>query len=187
MNLEDFSIDLATKLNFKLHADQLNIPVINGLQVLDDEDPQTILLASSQRFVEQLTSDGAVDKDQFSQRLELVIENTKKYMVEMGCDNVDNSFIYYKDYNNGVFNFKLYVCDVIVPINGEKKVIRQFNAYFVEPKMMDFYQLSMSAGPFSYPTNQIKLGVIDLENDQITITLDNMMKSVLDGLKYKNQ
>ena len=51
MNLEDFSIDLATKLNFKLHADQLNIPVINGLQVLDDEDPQTILLASSQRIV----------------------------------------------------------------------------------------------------------------------------------------
>ena len=186
MKIEDFSIDMAKKVNFKLHANQLNIPVINGLQIMDDGDPQTILLAASKRFVEQVTSDGAVDKEPFLQRLESVITNTKKFMTENGCENVDNSFIFYKDYNNGVFDFKVYVCDVITPINGEKKVIRQFNAYFVEPKMMDFYQLSLSTGPFSYPTDQIKLGTIDLENDQITNTLDNMLKTVLDGLKYKN-
>ncbi len=186
MNLEDFSIDLAKKMNFKLHAEQLDIPVINGLQVMDDGDPQTVLLASSQRFVEQLTSDGSIKKDEFLQRIDSVIENTKKYMAEMGCENVDNSFIFYKDYNNGVFDFKIYVCDVITQINGEKKIIRQFNAYFVEPKMLDFYQLSLSSGPFSYPSDQVKVGVIDLDNDLITSTLNNMMKHVLDNLKYKN-
>ena len=35
------------------------------------------------------------------------------------------------------------------------------------------------------PTEQLKLGIIDTENDKITFTLDNMMKVVLDNLKYK--
>ena len=186
MNIEDFSVDLARKMNFKLHAEQLDIPVVNGLQVLEDGDPQTVLLASSQRFVEQLTSDGLVDKDGFLQRIEDVIKSTKDFMTEIGCENVDNSFIFYKDYNNGVFDFKIYVCDIIKPIDGENKIIRQFNAYFVEPKDLDFYQLSLSSGPFSYPSDQIKVGVVDLENDLITNTLNDMMTHVLDNLKYKN-
>ena len=120
-------------------------------------------------------------------------------MAEMGCENVDNSFIFYKDYNNGVFDFKIYVCDVITQINGEKKIIRQFNAYFVEPKMLDFYQLSLGAGWFDIPTEILKVGEVDLKNDNVTKNLVQgiknfrqkypeifKMKHVLDNLKYKN-
>ncbi len=185
-NQVNVAIDMARMMNYRLHAEQLSIPVLNDFQVENDNNPQTILLASGHGFTEQLVSDGYIDDGAFEQRIELVINNTKQFMKNNGCENVDNSFIYYKDYNNGVFNFKIYVSDMIIPVNHEKRIIRQFNAYFVEPKMHDFYQLSLSAGPFTLPTEQLKVGIIDLQNDQITVSLDNLMKTLLDNLKYKN-
>lgn len=178
--------DAARMMNYKLHAEQLNIPLVNGFQVGNNDNPQTILLASGNGFIEQLTSDGFIQDGDFENRINLVIDNTKQFLKKNSCENVDNSFIYYKDYSNGVFNFKLYVQDIIISVQNEKKVIRTLNAYFVEPKMHDFYQMSLSVGPFTMPTEQLKIGTIDLQNDQITISLDNLMKNILDNLKYKN-
>ncbi len=180
------SMDMARMMNYRMHAEQLFIPILNDFQVENDNNPQTILLASGHGFMEQLTSDGHIDEGQFEQRIDLVIKNTKEFMKNNNCENVDNSFIYYKDYNNGVFDFKLYIQDMIIPVQNEKKVIRNFIAYFVEPKMHDFYQFSLGAGPFTIPTEQLKIGIIDLQNDQVTISLDNLMKTLLDNLKYKN-
>ena len=179
-------MDMARIMNYRMHAEQLFIPILNDFQVENDNNPQTILLASGHGFTEQLTSDGYIGEGEFEQRIDLVIKNTKDFMKANNCENVDNSFIYYKDYNNGIFNFKLYVQDIIIPVQNEKKVIRNFIAYFVEPKMHDFYQLSLGAGPFSMPTELLKTGIIDLQNDKVTISLDNLMKNLLDNLKYKN-
>lgn len=178
--------DMARMMNYRLHAEQLFVPILNDFQVEIDNNPQTILLASGHGFTEQLTSDGYINDGEFKQRIELVINNTKQFMKNSGCENVDNSFIYHKNYNNGVFEFELYVCDMIIPVGMEKKIIRQFNAYFVEPKMHDFYQLSLSAGPFTMPTEMLRAGTIDLNNDNVTISLDNLMKTLMDNLKYKN-
>lgn len=180
------SMDMARMMNYRMHAEQLFVPILNDFQVENDNNPQTIFLASGHGFMEQLTSDGYIDEGQFEQRIDLVIRNTIEFMKSNNCENVDNSFIYYKDYNNGVFDFKLYIQDMIIPVQNEKKVIRNFIAYFVEPKMHDFYQFSLGAGPFTMPTEQLKIGIIDLQNDQVTISLDNLMKTLLDNLKYKN-
>lgn len=180
------SMDMARMMNYRMHAEQLFVPILNDFQVENDNNPQTILLASGHGFIEQLTSDGHIDDGQFEQRIDLVIKNTKEFMKNNNCENVDNSFIFYKDYNNGVFDFKLYIQDMIIPVQNAKKVIRNFIAYFVEPKMHDFYQFSLGAGPFTMPTGQLKTGIIDLQNDQVTISLDNLMKTLLDNLKYKN-
>lgn len=185
-DIQRATIDMARMMNYKMHAEQLYIPILNGFQVQNDNNPQTILLASGHGFMEQLTSDGYIEDGQFEKRIDLVINNTKQFMKNNGCENVENSFIYYKDYNNGTFNFKLYVQDMVVNIENQKKVIRAFIAYFVEPRMHDFYQLSLSVGPFTMPTEQLKIGIIDLEQDQITISLDNLMKTIMDNLKYKN-
>ena len=185
-NMNNVATDMARMMNYRMHAEQLFVPILNGFQVENDNNPQTVLLASGSGFTEQLTSDGYIEDGQFEQRIELVIKNTKEFMRNNNCENVDNSFIYYKDYNNGVFNFKLYVQDLIIPIQNEKKVIRTFNAYFVEPKMHDFYQFSLSAGPFTMPTEQLKIGTIDLQSDQVTMSLNNLMTTLLDNLKYKN-
>ena len=136
--------------------------------------------------MEQLTSDGYIKDEEFEERIRLVIHNTKQYMKNNGCENVDNSFIYYKDYNNGIFNFKLYIQDLIINVQNQKKVIRNFIAYFLEPKLHDFYQLTLGAGPFNMPTELLKPGIIDLENDQITISLNNAMNLILNNLKYKS-
>lgn len=186
-NQQQIAMDTARMMNYRMHAEQLFIPVLKDFEIKNDNNPQTVLLAEGHGFVEQLTSDGHIDDGQFEQRIDLVINNTKQFMRNSGCEDVDNSFMYHKDYNNGTFSFKVYVCDMIILANGEKKAIRQFIAYFVEPKMHDFYQLSLSAGPFVMPTEQLKLGIIELENDQVTLTLDTLMKTLLDNLKYKNQ
>lgn len=186
VNQAQVASDMARIMNYRLHAEQLSVPVLKDFQVQNDNNPQTILLASGHGFIEQLTSDGHIEDGQFEQRIELVIKNTKDFMRNNNCENVDNSFIYYKDYDNGIFNFKLYVQDMIIPVQNEKKVIRNFLAFFVEPRMHDFYQLSLGAGPFTMPTEQLKTGVIDLESDQVTMSINNLMKTLLDNLKYKN-
>lgn len=181
------SMDMAQMMNYRMHAKQLFVPVLNDLQVENDDNPQTILLAIGHGFTEHLISDGYIDEGQFEQRIDLVIRNTKEFMKSNNWENVDNSFIYYKDYNNGVFDFKLYIQDMIIPAQNEKKVIRNFIAFFVEPRMHDFYQFNLGAGPFTMPTEFLKIGIIDLQNDQVTILLDNFMKTLLDNLKYKKE
>ena len=185
-NQTNVAIDMARMMNYRLHAEQLFVPVLNGFQIENDNNPQTILLASGHGYIEQLTSDGHIDDGQFEQRIDLVIKNTKDFMRSNNCENVDNSFIYYKDYNNGIFNFKLYFQDMIIPVQNEKKVIRNLLAYFVEPKMHDFYQFSLGAGPFTMTTELLKVGTVDLQSDQVTMALDKLMKQLLDNLKYKN-
>lgn len=184
--VQQISDNVARMMNYRMHAKQLFIPVLKEFKVQNDNNPHTILLASGNGFVEQLTSDGYIEDGEFEKRIELVINNTKQFMKNNGCENIDNSFIYYKDYNNGVFNFKLYVEDMIMNTGNQKKVIRNFIAYFVEPKMHDFYQLTLGAGPFTMPTEQLKTGIIDLKQDRITSLLDKLMQTLLNNLKYKN-
>ena len=184
-DIANVAADMARVMNYKMHAKQLHVPMLKGLQIKNDGNPQTILLASGNGFVEQLISDGPIQDGDFEKRIDLVITKTKRFMKNNNYENVDNSFIYYKDYNNGIFNFKLYFQDMIIPADKEKKIIRALIAYFVEPKMHDFYQMSLSIGPFEMPTKLLKIGIIDLDNDQITHTLSDAMQNILDNLKYK--
>ena len=74
---------------------------------------------------------------------------------------------------------------MILNVQNDKKIIRSFNAYFVEPKMKDFYQFGISAWPFTMPTEKLKMGEINLSDDQVTITLESMLIKLLNELKYK--
>ena len=183
-DLKNSTIEMIKLANYKLHAKQLDVPVVNDFTVMESDNPQIILLASSNGITEQLSSDGYVKDEDFLDRIDLVIKNTKLFMTENNCVDVDKSFIFYKDYSNGVFNYKIYVQDMIVLDNGVKKLIRSMIAYFVEPKMHDFYQMTLSIGPFTLPTGELKVGVIDLKNDKVTVALDNLMINLLDNLKY---
>ena len=185
-NVANYAAELARRMNLKLHAEQLNIPIVSGFQIVNDNNPQTIVMASKGAYTEQLTSDGYIADGDFEKRINLVIENTKKFMKANNCENIDDSFIYYKDYSNGTFNYKLYFEDIIIPVQVERKIIRMIIAYFVEPRMHDFYQMSLSVGPFGMPTEILKPGVIDIENDKVTWALDKIMKDILDNLKYKS-
>lgn len=172
-------VNMATEMNYKLHAEQLDIPVFNFMKREESSFPQVIVIASGNGYMEQFVSDGFIKDGEFESRINLVINNAKK------IEGIQNEFYYYKDYSNGLFDFKLYFQDIIIPINGGNKISRVLNAYFVEPKMHDFYQFSLSVGPFDMPTNLLKPGLIDVENDEITKKLSEMMKNLIDNLKYK--
>ena len=72
-NIQQTSADMARIMNYRMHAEQLFIPVLNGFQIENDNNPQTVLLASGHGYTEQLTSDGHIDDGQFEQRMEQLI------------------------------------------------------------------------------------------------------------------
>lgn len=185
-NPKNVAIDMARLMNYGLHAEQLAIPLLNNFNVMQSNNPHIVFMSSVEAFVYQVVSDGPLSAGEtFDDRINLVVKNTTDYMKQQNMDNVDKSFFFYKNYKNDTFSFEIYVQDLILMIDNEKKVIRQFNAYFLEPKFNDFYQITISAGPFSMPTQMLKLGIVDLTNDQITQILDNMMNNVLNNFKYR--
>lgn len=188
-NSQEDLIKLADKMtrmmNYRQHAEQLSIPILEGFQMQETDNLPTVLFAQNNNYIEQIVSDGHLEGDSFDDRINSVIEKTKNLMKVNGCENTDNSFYYYKDYSNGVFNFKLYMCDIIRSKGNEKIILKQLNAFFVEPNMNDFYQISIMGGPFNYPSNETKIGVIDLENDNVVKIIDSYMNAVMNQLKYK--
>ena len=171
-------------MNYELHAQGLYMPLLDGFQKLESDDPQVLLLAEKDGCIEQVTSDGYCEEGTFDKRIEAVIKSTKDFMKECGCEDIDNSFRFYKDYNNEVFNYKVYVCDMIIPIKGANLITRQFIAYFVEPVMNDFYQITLSSAPVNMPPEEIILGKIDLENDKVTKELNGLMDKILNDFEY---
>ena len=190
--ITDAAIKMATMMNFGLHARQLDIPLLKNFKIEEVNEPQIVFSATDGMYIEQLVSDGSMKPNEtFEQRINLVVKNTTEFMSKYSPANnpanSENKLFYYKDYSNGVFNYKIYVLDGIIEVNNTTKVIRQFNAYFVEPKFNDFYQLTISAPALSMPTEVLKLGVVDLDTDEITQCLNDLLTLAMDNLKYKNE
>ena len=186
--LDDFMeeiIELTRDIDYKLHAQGLNIPLLEGFQVLESDDPQIVLLAEKDGFLEQITSDGYMEEGTFDSRIELVIKTTKQFMKDTGCERVDEAFRFYKETKNNSFTFRTYVCDMIIPINDDKIVQRQFISYFFDPVINDFYQITVSSNPTTMPPKDIVLDKIDVENDIITSKLNKYMDEIIHELEYR--
>ena len=90
----------------------------------------------------------------------------------------------------GVYEKNGYILGIIPEFfkqGEEEKFIRQLNAFFHEPKFNDFYQVSLSVGPFLMPSEIVKIGEVDLENDRLTASLNNMFNVILENLKYRGE
>lgn len=177
-------IEATKEINYIIHSDCLSIPQLIEGDVLDSPDPNTILLVSSNGYTEQFISDGPLYNDSFEERVELVNKNTKEFLKTNNVENVDNCINFVEDYDNGVFKFKIYTCDIVRNIDNKKEVVRQLMAYFVEPNYKDFYLLSLSVGPFINP-EMLKVYQFDLINDEVTKSLYAIFKELLGNLKYK--
>ena len=182
---QNIALKMAKITNYKTHAEILSIPTLNIFERIEEKDPQTILIAKGKGFIEQLVSDGYIDEE-IDERIKLVIEKTNELLKINGLDNTENTYIYYKDYNNGTFNFKIYVQDIIVNTENKNNILRTFTAFFIEPKMKDFYQFSLSADPKEFPNDNIEPGKIDLSVES-TKALDDIMTLLLKGLTYKTK
>ena len=178
----------ATKIaNLTMHARQLSIPVPNNFVHQPSQDPQTIFIATLKPFTEQLVADGPLNPGEtIDQRIELVKQNTLSALEKAGAVMDECSYFFFKDHKGKTFDYKVYVQDLVIGGPSSKVVIRMFNAFFVEPKFNDFYQLSLSVGPMKMPTEILKLGVADLEHDRISMSTYMMLINLMDNLKYKD-
>ena len=98
---------------------------------------------------------------------------TTEYLISKNIKTNVNYFNYYK---NDTFDFKIYVRNVFL----DNKMIRKFDVFFLDNKCNDLYKLSLSNGP-------IKLDKLDKCGDIISLNLFNMLKLILDNIKYNVQ
>ena len=152
-----------------------------------------IFSVRSGSFYEVFTGDGHLfstqDGETFQDRIDKVIASVEK---QFNNDQVSIKIFYYKDYKNDQgFEFKIYIQDTISNNNdGRQQVSRAAVAYFLEntasPENPDFYQITLGyAGSFPMPTEKLKLGEVD-PDDEVTTALLNPFYDILKGVKYKN-
>lgn len=169
---------------YREHAKILSIPLFNGFKQVEVDSPQTVFITNNNHgIMYQVISDGKMnEKEKISVRINGFVDKTLRYMKQQGFEYDDEKFFYYKDFDSDNFGFKIYIQDIVMPeIN---KVIRSFNAFFIEPEYKDFYQVTMSVGAYPYPTEKLKIGEVDLENDPITKNVLDLFEKLLSNIKY---
>lgn len=177
---------MSDNYEYKKHAEVLNIPLFDGFKRVDAENEQSIFVSSNNHgIMYQVVSDGKMnEKEKINVRINMLIERTLRYMKSQGFKAGDDTFFYYKDFDSDDFGFKIYIQDIIMPESN--KVIRSFNAFFIESEYRDFYQVTMSVGPYDYPPKILKIGEANLEEDEITKNVMTFFEELLKNIKYKN-
>ena len=160
----------------------LDIKVLDSFISRDNPNEDIIIDASYNAFNEILTKiDEIKDDDKLDKLVDKEIKQRLKDIKEYSIDNNDDSIFFYKDYESN-FNFKIYVEDIF--LNGKKNIIRILSAYFISSKENVLYKVSLSVGPFKYPTGILKIGSLD-EKDDLSNNMLAMFYEILDSIKYK--
>lgn len=185
MDRKEQAIQMAKSLNNKLEASIMNVPVLEGFNIMRNATSDNIIFAaiSENHYIEQLIADAYLKENEtLDSKIEESIKTTEEYMAKAKLSQSDKNFIFLKEYS-GTFKFKVYIQDYVIN-NPKPSAIRQINAYFVEPQYNKFYQLSLSTGPIALPSEVYKAGIIDLESDLITKELVEMMDIIISNIKY---
>ena len=183
---------IINKLNTIENINDLEIPILDNFKVLKseiDSESNVIFVASNGNTIEQFLTEGTVDET-------VKLENKIKEIIATINKQVKNNPLYknrnyikkYKTYNNGTFDFMIYIQDIITGTSTNTSFIRQLNAYFIEPEGREFCQVSLSAGRYRVSEEYKLINDINkLEEDKIIIELDKSLTKILDNLKYKNK
>ena len=178
MKAEDF----AKKLNEHAYLQDILVPILDGFQIIPN--PGTIFTAvSKEHYIQQFLVDGKLNEgESFQNRLNHVLDETKKAMKESKLENPDDNLKFFKEYSNVDFQFSVYLQDNIL----SKKWIRQFNIYFVDSRTKAFYEISFSSRPFTVPNNSLKKE-IDLDHDLVTAGMVSSIQQIMANVKYKEK
>jgi len=193
MKNDDVAIKIAKKMNTLINFNSLAVPVLDDFIVvkknLTDPSNRIIFVAIKNNTLEQFLGDGILGKNEsFEGHITGVIEEIKDQVKDNPLyEGNDDYLIYYKNYDNGLFDFKVYVQDILAGTPDKIKFARQMSAFFVEPKGNEFYQISMAAGQY-YKSNKFKLlkDVKDIEKDEINMGLEKALKIIMDNITYRD-
>ncbi len=183
---------LINKLNTVENVNNLNIPILDGFKVLKNEidsDSNIIFVASKDNIIEQFLTEGTIDETiTIEKKINKIINEIDKQVKKNPLYKNKKYITKYKNYNNGTFDYNIYVQDIITGTSTSPSFIRQLNAYFIEPLGREFCQVSISAGRYKI-SKEFKLinDINKLEEDIIIKDLEKSLLYILDNLNYKNK
>lgn len=185
------ALQLAKKMNSISNAERLSIPVLDGFDIVREEQPYTnvVFLAQKDNMIEQFIVDGALENEEtITQRIEKVVEAVRNRTEKNPLYEKENYIYNYKTYKNDLFEFNIYVQDIIIGTRKEKQFIRQLNAYFIEKDEKEFCQVSVAIGPYiPSDINPLIKDIKDFSKNSIITNLDAALKVILDNITYKEE
>ncbi len=190
---EKKALQIASKANTIENVNRLLIPILEGFQIVKQDifskDSNQFFVAVKNNTIEQFQTDGMLDeKESFEQRVEKVIKQMKDSVKGNELyDGYKDFIVYYKNYDNNFFDFKIYIQDILVGTKEDLKFIRQINAFFVEGIGNEFCHLSMAAGQYKV-SDKFKLlkDIKEYNKDEIIKGLEDGLKVVLDNIIYRD-
>lgn len=182
MQTDDKLLKMIKTLNNHLHASNIYVPILENFELEHlAKVPNCIFVAKNNNgFIEELFIEPLIDLNEtLENKIDKIQSETTKYLESK---NIKSTVNYFKDYKNGTFNFKIYVRTVFL----DNKMIRKFDVFFLDDKYNDLYKLSLSNGPIKLD-NSIEQSKLDKCEDVISVNLCNMLKLILDNIKYNNK
>lgn len=164
-------------MNKNSYIHNILVPILDGFKLIPSDNSILFVAMSDNKYMQQYLCEGVISNEEsFDMHIMKVIEKAKDAMKKENFENVDNCFTFYKDYNNGIFNFKVYLQDYI----RDGKVLRQYNVYFLDSNSNAFFNVSLTTCPY---------GISDMESisDDITNSLDVSMTNLMDKIKYRKK
>ena len=156
----------------KIHKQTIDVPILNEYEMQTDSKGAIFIAKSKDNSVIQFLEDGKLmDDENFDERLEKVLLETEKAIVDCGLRTTQLKFI--ENYSSDLFNFKLYLQDNTVG----NTLIRQINAYFIDPESKYFYEITLAAPPINRSD----------ENENITKNILDRLKIILKNVKYSEK
>ncbi len=184
------AIKLAQDLNTKQNINRLNIPILDGFELIEHEpNSKVIFIAKRDNIIEQLLTDGMlIDDETVDERIDKIINETTKNIGNKPLYKKGVIMKFFKTLKKSDFTYYIYVQDILKGTPSDRKLIRQLNAYFVEPIGKEFCQLSLATG--FYPVgDRYKLlkDIDDLSKDELTKSLEIGLDLILKNISYKEK
>lgn len=190
---EKIALKMAEKANTIQNVDRLLIPILEGFKIVKQDvfnkDSNSFFVAMKNNTIEQFQTDGALrEKESFEERIDKVLDEIKDSVKDNELYKGNNDYIvYYKNYDNNFFDFRIYLQDILVGTKEDLKFIRQINAFFVEGIGNEFCQISLASGQYKV-SDKFKLlkDIKEYNKDEIIKGLDQGLKVIIDNIIYKD-
>ena len=189
--MEDFEKNIekiAKKMNSIEHVSKLFIPIPDGFEVVKEDlkSDNLIFVAQKDNIVEQLLTDGELEEDEkFEDRIEKLIQETANSIKDNPLYNDERFMTYYRTYANDIIEFNIYIQDILAGTKENKILIRQLNAYFLEPMGREVCQLSLASGPYDANNTKLINAITNYSEDKIISNLDDLLDQILEQLVYE--
>lgn len=168
----DNALRIINELNKNEYLSHVKVPILDGFEIVPNEG--TLFTAiSKEKYIEQFLSEGVLFETQsFEDRVQAVINTTKKSMTDNQMEDVEENLRFFKDLETDDFHFKIYIQDNVC----NHRIMRQLNAYFVDTDTKGFFEVTLCTCAYKLKEEKNVLDG-DVTNNLIR-TFDELLKHI---------